>query len=100
MRRPRQPGAAGVLGRDRVEEGPGVLVPGLLQYLLGQTVLGNLFGEFSDPVGATVLVKNVPMTVVGVLAAKGHSPSGQDQDDVVLIPFSTADQNSALMGFR
>jgi macrolide transport system ATP-binding/permease protein len=60
--------------------------------LLGQTVLGNLFGEFSDPVGATVLVKNVPMTVVGVLAAKGHSPSGQDQDDVVLIPFSTAEE--------
>jgi macrolide transport system ATP-binding/permease protein len=60
--------------------------------LLGQTVLGNLFGDFSDPVGATVLVKNVPMTVVGVLAAKGHSPSGQDQDDVVLIPFSTAEE--------
>jgi macrolide transport system ATP-binding/permease protein len=60
--------------------------------LLGQTVMTNLFGEFSDPVGATVLVKNVPMTVVGVLAAKGHSPSGQDQDDVVLIPFSTAEE--------
>ena len=60
--------------------------------LLGQTVLVNLFGDNSDPLGATVLVKNVPMTVIGVLAIKGHSPSGQDQDDVVIIPFSTAQE--------
>jgi macrolide transport system ATP-binding/permease protein len=60
--------------------------------LLGQTVMTNLFGDFSDPVGATILVKNVPMTVIGILAAKGHSPSGQDQDDVVIIPFSTAEE--------
>ena len=60
--------------------------------LLGQTVMTNLFGDFSDPLGATVLVKNVPMVVIGVLAAKGHSPSGQDQDDVVIIPFSTAQE--------
>jgi macrolide transport system ATP-binding/permease protein len=60
--------------------------------LLGQTVMNNLFGDFSDPLGATILVKNVPMVVVGVLAAKGHSPSGQDQDDVVIIPFSTAEE--------
>ncbi|MGO9804684.1 MAG: ABC transporter permease [Steroidobacteraceae bacterium] len=60
--------------------------------LLGETVVLNLFGEFSDPIGATVLIKNVPMTVVGVLAAKGHSASGQDQDDVVLIPFSTSQE--------
>jgi macrolide transport system ATP-binding/permease protein len=60
--------------------------------LLGQTVLTNLFGDNSDPLGATVLVKNVPMMVIGVLAIKGHSPSGQDQDDVVIIPFSTAQE--------
>jgi macrolide transport system ATP-binding/permease protein len=60
--------------------------------LLGQTVMNNLFGDFSDPVGATILVKNVPMIVIGILAAKGHSPSGQDQDDVVIIPFSTAEE--------
>jgi macrolide transport system ATP-binding/permease protein len=52
----------------------------------------NVFGEFSDPIGATVLVKNVPMTVIGVLAVKGHSASGQDQDDVVLIPFTTSQE--------
>jgi macrolide transport system ATP-binding/permease protein len=60
--------------------------------VLGKTVVVNLFGEFSDPLGATVLVKNVPMVVIGVLAEKGHSASGQDQDDVVLIPFSTAQE--------
>jgi macrolide transport system ATP-binding/permease protein len=60
--------------------------------LLGQTVVTNVFGEFSDPIGATVLVKNVPMTVIGVLAMKGHSAGGQDQDDVILIPFTTSEQ--------
>src|SRR5262245_16973117 len=59
--------------------------------LLGQTVLKNLFGEHQDPVGATVLVKGVPMEVIGVLAAKGQSGFGQDQDDAVLIPFTTAE---------
>jgi macrolide transport system ATP-binding/permease protein len=65
---------------------------GAVVCLLGQTVLTNLFGEFADPVGATVLVKNVPMTVVGVLSAKGHSASGQDQDDVIFIPFTTSQE--------
>jgi macrolide transport system ATP-binding/permease protein len=60
--------------------------------LLGQTVLTNLFGEFADPIGATVLVKNVPMTVVGILSAKGHSATGQDQDDVIFIPFTTSQE--------
>ena len=65
---------------------------GAVVCLLGQTVLANLFGEFADPLGATVLVKNVPMTVVGVLSAKGHSASGQDQDDVIFIPFTTSQE--------
>ncbi len=60
--------------------------------LLGQSVLTQLFGEFADPIGATVLVKNVPMVVVGVLAAKGNSATGQDQDDVVFIPFTTSQE--------
>jgi macrolide transport system ATP-binding/permease protein len=60
--------------------------------LLGQTVLGNLFGEFQNPVGATIRVKNVDMQVVGVLGFKGHSATGQDQDDTVLIPFRTSQE--------
>jgi putative ABC transport system permease protein len=57
--------------------------------LLGRTVSNNLFGG-ADPVGEVIRIKNVPFTVSGVLSAKGQSPTGQDQDDTVLIPLSTA----------
>ena len=57
--------------------------------LLGQTVADNLFGGL-DPVGQSIRIKHVPFTVTGVLARKGQSPMGQDQDDVILIPISTA----------
>jgi putative ABC transport system permease protein len=57
--------------------------------LLGPTVAANLFGD-ADPVGQIIRIKNVPFTVVGELSPKGQSPSGQDQDDVILIPISTA----------
>ena len=57
--------------------------------LLGQTVAQNLFGS-ADPTGQSIRIKNVPFTVDGVLSAKGQSPTGQDQDDLVLIPLSTA----------
>ena len=57
--------------------------------LLGQTVIQNLF-DGSDPVGQVIRIKSTPFTVVGVLTPKGQSPSGQDQDDVILIPMSTA----------
>ncbi|HXP86636.1 MAG TPA: ABC transporter permease [Bryobacteraceae bacterium] len=57
--------------------------------LLGKTVADNLFPG-GDPVGQTIRIRNVPLTVIGVLSPKGQSPSGQDQDDVVLIPISTS----------
>ncbi len=57
--------------------------------LLGQTVVDNLFGG-ADPIGQSIRVKQVPVTVAGVLARKGQSPTGQDQDDIVLLPVSTA----------
>jgi putative ABC transport system permease protein len=57
--------------------------------VLGQTVVENLFGAV-DPIGAAIRIKNVPFTVVGVLAPKGQSSMGQDQDDVILLPISTA----------
>jgi putative ABC transport system permease protein len=57
--------------------------------LLGQTVVDNLFGDQS-PVGQTIRIKNVPFTVIGVLAPKGQSAMGQDQDDTILIPVTTA----------
>src|SRR5260370_10061151 len=57
--------------------------------VLGQTVVDNLFGN-EDPVGKTLRVKSMRCKVVGVLQAKGYSATGQDQDDFVLLPFSTA----------
>ena len=57
--------------------------------LLGQTTAQNLFGE-SDPLGQIIRIKKVPFTVVGILSRKGQSSWGQDQDDVILIPLSTA----------
>lgn len=57
--------------------------------LLGPTVARNVFGERA-PVGATVRVNGVPFEVIGVLAPKGLDASGNDQDDVVVIPIRTA----------
>jgi putative ABC transport system permease protein len=62
------------------------------QAVLGQTVVQNLFGPNTDPTGQVVIIKNVPFTVAGVLTPKGQSPTGQDQDDVILLPLSTAKQ--------
>ncbi len=60
--------------------------------LVGQTVVENLFDPGEEPVGATIRIKNVPFRVIGVLAAKGQSAQGSDQDDVIFIPFSTAER--------
>jgi len=57
--------------------------------LVGLTVAGNLFGD-SDPLGQVIRIKNVPFTVIGTLERKGQTTFGQDQDDTVLIPLSTA----------
>jgi putative ABC transport system permease protein len=57
--------------------------------LLGQTVAQNLFGD-EDPLDKTIRIKNSPYLVLGVLAAKGQSLDGRDQDDTVLVPVTTA----------
>lgn len=57
--------------------------------LLGQTVAENLFGDL-DPVAKTVRIEGMPFTVVGVLESKGQSGMGQDQDDTIMIPITTA----------
>ena len=57
--------------------------------LLGQTVADNLFGN-ADPIGQIIRIKKVPFTVIGVLAPKGQSDHGQDQDDTILVPLTTA----------
>jgi len=58
--------------------------------VLGQTVVGQLFPGGSNPVGQSMLVKGVPFTIIGTLSPKGQSGSGQDQDDTVLIPYTSA----------
>jgi putative ABC transport system permease protein len=57
--------------------------------VLGQTVVEKLFGD-ADAVGQTIRIKNSPYLVVGILGRKGQSMDGRDQDDSVLLPFTTA----------
>ncbi len=57
--------------------------------LLGQTVVNNLFGG-ADPIGEILRIKKMPMQVIGVLAVKGQSPRGDDQDDAIYVPITTA----------
>jgi putative ABC transport system permease protein len=58
--------------------------------VLGQTVVQQLFPNGASPVGRTALIKGVPFTVIGTLSPKGQSSAGQDQDDTVLIPYTSA----------
>jgi putative ABC transport system permease protein len=56
--------------------------------VLGRTVVQNLFGD-ENPLGKTVRIQNIPFRVIGILASKGQSPFGQDEDDTVIIPYTT-----------
>ena len=60
--------------------------------LIGQTVYRQLFRPDENPLGALLQVKGVPLRIVGVLAAKGQTSYGQDQDDIVMVPFATAER--------
>ena len=63
-----------------------------LVVLIGQTVWHQLFGEYTNPIGAMLIVKNTPLRVIGVLGSKGQSGFGTDQDDLIMIPFTTAER--------
>ena len=63
----------------------GELSSGKSVCILGTTVVKNLFGD-ENPIGATIRIKNVPRSVIGVLASKGASSFGRDQDEVVITP--------------
>ena len=58
--------------------------------VLGATVVQQLFPGGGSPIGATVIVKGAPFTVIGTLTPLGQSGAGQDQDDTVLIPYTSA----------
>ena len=63
--------------------------------LIGQTVIENLFPPGDDPVGKTIRVNNLPFRIIGVLGLKGQSPFGDDQDDTLVIPFTTVQKKIA-----
>ena len=63
--------------------------------MLGQTVVKNLFASNDDPVGKTIRIANLSFQVIGVLAAKGSSPFGGDEDDVIMAPYTTVQKKLA-----
>ena len=65
--------------------------------LIGETIVENMF-EGIDPIGEIIRIKRVPFTVIGTLTAKGETPRGTDQDDIVIVPLSTAKKR--LLGGR
>jgi putative ABC transport system permease protein len=67
--------------------------------LLGQTVVENLFGKGADPVGLSIRIKNLPFLIIGVLKDKGESGMGQDQDDLILAPYTTVQRRLAAIDY-
>ena len=63
-----------------------------LVVVIGQTVYRQLFRPGDNPIGAYIQVRSVPLRVIGTLAAKGQTPFGQDQDDLIMVPFTTAER--------
>ena len=57
--------------------------------LVGKTVVDNLFGENADPIGLYVRFKSIPFKIIGVLESKGQNTFGQDQDDLLIAPYTT-----------
>jgi putative ABC transport system permease protein len=64
--------------------------------ILGKTVVTNLFSDNVNPIGATIRIKQVPFTVIGILKEKGSNSYGQDQDDIIIGPLTTVQKK--LMG--
>ena len=57
--------------------------------VLGKTVIENLFGDNTDPIGRTIRFNKIPFRIIGVLEEKGNNNMGMDQDDVILAPYTT-----------
>jgi putative ABC transport system permease protein len=66
--------------------------------VLGSTVATNLYGEDADPTGQIIRIKNQPFKIIGVMSSKGASTGGENQDDSVLIPYTTCQKK--LMGIQ
>lgn len=57
--------------------------------LIGKTVIKNIIPNGTDPIGQTIRFKNIPMKIIGVLGEKGENSFGQDQDDLLIAPYTT-----------
>lgn len=57
--------------------------------VIGKTIVDNLFPDGSDPIGRIIRLNQVPLKVIGVLESKGYNSMGMDQDDIVLVPYTT-----------
>jgi putative ABC transport system permease protein len=60
--------------------------------LLGQTVINNIFAPGENPLGATIRFNKIPFKVIGILATKGENAFGQDQDDIIIAPYTTVQE--------
>jgi len=67
--------------------------------ILGQTVVKNLFGAGADPIGLSIRIQKLPFLVIGVLKNKGESGMGQDQDDLILAPYTTVQRRLAAIDY-
>ncbi|MDP4281880.1 MAG: ABC transporter permease [Bacteroidota bacterium] len=67
--------------------------------VIGHTVSNYLFGEGADPIGQMVRVNKIPFKIIGLTAAKGQNAFGQDQDDMVIAPFSTVQQRMMTVNY-
>ncbi len=67
--------------------------------VIGKTIVDNLFPDQSDPIGKTIRFNKIPLTIVGVLASKGYNSMGQDQDDVVLAPYTTVQKRVSSINY-
>jgi putative ABC transport system permease protein len=57
--------------------------------LIGETVKENIFGENSDPIGEKIRFNKIPFEIIGILESKGQSTFGSDQDDILIVPYTT-----------
>lgn len=67
--------------------------------LVGQTVIEDLFGAGADPVGLSIRIKNIPFLIIGTLKDKGESGMGQDQDNIILAPYTTVQRRLSAIDY-
>lgn len=67
--------------------------------LIGKTVVENIFPKGADPIGQTIRFKEIPMKIIGVLSEKGQNSFGQDQDDILIAPYTTVQRRFLAIDF-